>query len=209
MTHTSAISASVTGRALSNPKLEADRHEDLRAHPLDIARVDVEPAQPREEEDPHPAPLEHGCGIVGVEVEQPRRERDLAPAQIARPVVLPFLEVDDAIDLVHQIVLRGEVAIDQRLGDAHAPRQLARAAVKARLGEILGRLLDQDAAALFGQHALRPGRRRPPCPGRPARRCRQIIAMRLHSRTLGRGVAGRNRRRDAPCGKRRGMLFIA
>jgi len=81
-------------------------------------------------------------------------ERPRAISQQPLPTGFERIEIDRAIDLLDQIVLAWEVAIEQRLRNAKPARQRTRATAKSLLREELGRLRNKLTATLVWREAL-------------------------------------------------------
>ena len=131
-----------------------DARQNLVPHHADIPPVDIEPLQARVEIDAKPFAGEDHLGIGVVEFPQPVAERPGAVGKKLLPAGIERLKIDGPIDFLDQVVLAWKIAVQQRLGHPEPARQIARAAVKALVGEEFGRLGDELLAAIVRGQSL-------------------------------------------------------
>jgi hypothetical protein len=114
-----------------------DRHQNLEREAEAVAAREVLARKRRLHPQPQPQPR-HAVDIAEIEAREPIGERDRFVGEQLVPGRLPAIREDPLEGCGDQLVLGLEVAVEQRLRHAQAPRDLARGAGEALLGEELG-----------------------------------------------------------------------
>ena len=131
-----------------------DAGQNFVPHHVNIPAVDIEPLQTGVEIDAQPFPVEDHIRVGIIKLLQAVADRPRAVGQQLLPTGIERLKIDRAVNLLDQVVLAWEIAIQQRLGYAQATRQIPCTAAKALFRKEFGRFDDELLAPIVRREPL-------------------------------------------------------